>query len=179
MNPAPNHLQREPNQPTQSNTAKRFSTEAGQGAEPPETPHSSRARPPLVAASADGEFPTRIGLRLPFDDADAWRAAARARGMNLSDWLRSAVRIGAGAAAPMTGRRTPGRRQPDLSRRRYTQVDPALLFQLSQLGNSVNQIAHRLNGQYITGQPIDVLSSAESLKQIELAMQKILQAHLR
>jgi hypothetical protein len=99
--------------------------------------------------------------------------------MNLSDWLRSAVRIGAGAAAPMTGRRTPGRRQPDLSRRRYTQVDPALLFQLSQLGNSVNQIAHRLNGQYVAGLPVDVLNSANSLKQIELAMQKILQAHLR
>lgn len=129
----------------------------------------------------DEPLDDQVKVRLTATEAAAVRRAASRLGHpSLSDFLRACiVANGSSVRLELSGRASPRRRQPDLSKRRYTQVDPALLFQLSQLGNSVNQIAHRLNGQHLAGLAADVLSSAESLKQIELAMQKILQAHLR
>ncbi|MGO4605856.1 plasmid mobilization relaxosome protein MobC [Variovorax sp. 2RAF20] len=126
----------------------------------------------------DEPLDDQVKVRLTVTEGASVRRAAAASGGSLSDFLRACLTSG-GPDVRATGRPAPRRRQPDLSKRRYTQVDPALLFQLSQLGNSVNQIAHRLNAQYITGTPVDVLTSAKSLKQIELSMQEILHAHLR
>lgn len=139
---------------------------------------ATRPEPPALRAKEREPRETRIGLRLQPEDADAWRAAALTCGMNLSDWLRLAVRAGAGAVTPTSGRRTPDRHKPDLSKRRYTAVDPALLFQLSQAGNSLNQCAQRLNSQHVIGQAIDLLNAAQSLKRIDESLKAIRAEHL-
>ena len=179
-------MRTDPNERTQSNLDHPLalraggglgSTEARHGAALPDTlPRAPRAR--LAGTGEEGEFPTRVGLRLPADVAVEWRAAARVRGVSLSEFVRSGVAIAGAVAGPQTGRAAPGRRQPDLARRKYTNVDPELLNALARWGNSLNMIAHRLNSQNVAGTPLDVVSAAKSLKVIESAAQQILAEHL-
>jgi hypothetical protein len=119
-----------------------------------------------------------VKARLTATEAAEVRQAAAASGLSVSDFLRACL-VSGGPQVRATGRATPGRRRPDLSRRRYAQIDQDLLFQLSQAGNSLNQVAHRLNSQNVIGAPLDVVGAAHSLKQIELALAEIFQAHLK
>lgn len=70
---------------------------------------------------------SRIELRLTPDEKDAWENKAVALGINLSDLIRHAV----------DGTKPRNRKRID--------VDPALLRQLAQIGNNLNQLARWAN----------------------------------
>lgn len=72
---------------------------------------------------------TTTSLRLSPDELVAWKAAAEAEGMTLSDWVR--LRVGSA---------TPRRR-----RERAGQSSPEVLAALGRVGGNVNQIARALN----------------------------------
>lgn len=129
----------------------------------------------------DEPLDAQVKVRLTATEAAAVRRAASRLGHpSLSDFLRACI-VASDSSVRLqpSGRASPRRQLPDLSKRRYTQVQPALLFQLVQLGNSVNQISHRLNSQNIRGEAIDVLNAAQSLKKMEIALDEVLYTHLR
>lgn len=71
---------------------------------------------------------TTASVRLMPDELAAWRSAADAAGLSLSDWLRDRV----GRAAQRS--------------RRTAAADPALLAELARIGNNLNQLARLANG---------------------------------
>lgn len=81
----------------------------------------------------------RIGMRLPAEVADAWKAAAKAAGRSLSDWIRAQVAVG---GVVVTGKPSPARVP---KRRAEAQADPALVREVAKVGNNLNQVARKLN----------------------------------
>ncbi len=119
-----------------------------------------------------------VRVRLTATERHSVKAVALAAGLSTSDFLRLCLTTGGPQVqARPTGLPTPGKRRPDLSKRRYTKVSPELLFHLAQIGNLTNQVAALLNGQNYIGQPLDILSAARSLKSIEVGLKTILEAH--
>lgn len=70
---------------------------------------------------------SRLELRLASEVKTAWEEKAAASGMTLSDLIRHAVE----------GTKPPRRKRVD--------VDPALLRQIAQIGNNLNQLARWAN----------------------------------
>ena len=56
------------------------------------------------------------------------------------------------------------------SKRKYSAVDPTLLFEINAIGNNINQLSRRVN----EGQKFDVLIV---LKSIEQQLERLLDAH--
>ena len=83
----------------------------------------------------------RLSFRLPASVADAWRAAAQAADLSLSDWVRSQVSVGGGVT--VTTRKPSPRKIPKL--RTVVPVDPLLIRAVANAGNNLNQIARSLN----------------------------------
>lgn len=98
---------------------------------------------------------TTASLRLAPDELAAWRAAAKAEGLSLSDWLRSRVsRRGELAAEP---------------RRSARRADAELLRQLAAIGNNLNQLARVAN----QGRPMDRLALLAELSAIERELSRL------
>lgn len=70
---------------------------------------------------------SRVELRLTLDEKEGWERKASASGLSLSRFIRHAV----------GGVRS--------SRRSRVDVDPALLRQIAQIGNNLNQLARWAN----------------------------------
>lgn len=98
----------------------------------------------------------RLAFRLPPSVADRWRAAARAAGVSLSDWLRAQI-----DESQRTGIAPPGRR----TRRNYTPADPELLRQLAWIGNNINQLARRANATRAID-AVSILAELASLRSV-------------
>ncbi|MBU2750121.1 MobC family plasmid mobilization relaxosome protein [Acidithiobacillus thiooxidans] len=109
----------------------------------------------------------RLSFRLPAAVADAWRAAAQAAGLSLSDWVRSQVSVG--GEVPVTTRKPSPRKIPKL--RTVVPVDPLLVRAVANAGNNLNQIARSLNSR-----DVDVSASAilVMLVETERRLQEIL-----
>ena len=108
----------------------------------------------------------KINIRLPTHVRDAWRKSAEAAGMNLTDWIRSQVRLD-GMEPVVTHKPTPRRKIP---RRSYTRTDPELLRHIAKIGNNVNQIAKEVNRRENSIYGLRVL---ERLVSIERAIQAL------
>ena len=88
--------------------------------------------PALPEAKNRGE--TTITIRLPIALKHSLKAEAEARGLNLSDYLRSKL---SGETAPILRRPQP----------RISSIDRGLLVELSRIGTNLNQAVRRLNSQ--------------------------------
>jgi hypothetical protein len=108
----------------------------------------------------------RLAFRLPMSVAKAWRAAAAASGLSLSDWVRSQVLVD-GVGAVITNKPSP---QKVPKRREHVPVDPALVRAVASAGNNLNQIARRLN----RGESIGHADLFLMLVEIEKRLQEIL-----
>lgn len=99
---------------------------------------------------------SRLAFRLPEQVANDWRKQAGAAGISLSDWLRAKVDV-----AQTTGIAPPAKAP---KRRKYTPVDPALLFQVAQIGNNLNQIARHINSRNVSITSVHVLALLTSIR---------------
>lgn len=86
---------------------------------------------------------TKISLRLPHATRTSWIAAAKSAGLCLGDWVRMQIAVD-GVDQVVSKKPTP-RKKPDLAKRRFVPVDPALINQVARLGNNLNQIARSIN----------------------------------
>lgn len=113
-----------------------------------------------------GPFEARLTVRLPADDAQAWRAAAANAGLGVSDWLREAVASAAGVPGSTTGRG---------ARRLPAQVaDMRLLWLVSNLTSNLNQLARACNSSAARGEPVHLVQVLEQLRQIQTAAHQLL-----
>ena len=99
-----------------------------------------------------------VSARVPAEVADAWRAAAGAVGLAMSDWLRQAVDRD---AVRVVDYRRPA------PRRRFSLVDPALLAAIARVGNNLNQTAHVIHRDALIGQRVDALRCLNVLAEIQ------------
>ncbi len=112
--------------------------------EPTETPAAAGG------GGGGGRLGVRVTVRVPVGEAARWREQATAAGVSVSDWLRA--RAAADESPPVvTGRPTP-RKRPQ-GRSRFVPADPAVVEQLSRIGNNVNQLARWANTER---RPVDV-----------------------
>lgn len=113
------------------------------------------SRPPKPG----GPFDAHLTLRLPTEDRAAWRAAAAAANLGVSDWLRSQVAAAASVPGAFTGR---GAR-----RRQAAPVDARLLWLASNLASNTNQLARACNTAVATGAPFQLVQVLEELRRIQ------------
>ncbi|MBD3806839.1 MobC family plasmid mobilization relaxosome protein [Sulfuricurvum sp.] len=90
-----------------------------------------------------------------------WQKFAKSKGKPLSDIIKMIMR-GQELPADAPIKKTP--------KRKYTTVDPNLLFEINAIGNNLNQIARRVN----QGDKFDVLLL---LVAIEKKLERLLNAH--
>lgn len=86
---------------------------------------------------------SRLAFRVPKEVAEAWKRAAAASGLSLSDWIRQQVGTPE-ASAPVTGKGDPcaGRRR---SQRPWHPAEARIAHQVARIGNNLNQVARVLN----------------------------------
>ncbi len=108
----------------------------------------------------------RVGLRLPVETVAAWKAAAEASGLSLSDWVRGQVR--ADGIGPLVTRKPTPQRTP---RRPAVEADPALLRELARIGNNLNQIARSVH----RGEAWDRAALLLALAGIERELREVLE----
>ena len=95
-----------------------------------------------------------VPVRLPASLKARLKAEAAADGRtSISDVLRSYISL---EAVKPLGTSAPRRRIPKLLSS-VSGHDPALLREIASLGGNLNQIARRINGQALAGDPIDAL----------------------
>ncbi len=82
----------------------------------------------------------RIAFRLPEKVAEAWKAAAKASRLSLSDWVRMQVGTDKAPAVKM-GKPTPAKMP---KRRPAPEANPRLIREVAALGNNLNQISRWL-----------------------------------
>lgn len=117
-------------------------------------------------AKPGGPFEARLTVRLPTDDARAWRAAATEAGLGVSDWLRNAVARASAVPGAATGRGA--RRRPAQA------VDGRLLWLVSDLTSNVNQLARACNSSAARGEPILLVQVLGVLHQIQARSHELL-----
>lgn len=101
-------------------------------------------------------------VRLPADLAERLRAEAKAHGCTNSDVFRRYLALD--DAKPLNQPR-PVRAQKYTGR--VNHADPALMRQLAQIGNNLNQIAHRINASNLAGEPLSMVQILAALSSIE------------
>lgn len=89
----------------------------------------------------------RLEIRTTAEDKARWQAVAQSRGLSLLDLVRSVL---------------DGQRRSPRSQRAAPRVDPALLRELSRIGNNLNQLAH------VAQQQEPVAAAALLMRQIEI-----------
>lgn len=112
-----------------------------------------------------GPFEARLTVRLPTDDARAWRAAATDAGLGVSDWLRDAV--ARASAVPGAATRRGARRRP-------APADGRLLWLVSNLTSNVNQLARACTSSAARGEPIQLVQVLKVLHQIQTSSHELL-----
>jgi len=100
-----------------------------------------------------------VPVRLPTSVVMQLRAEAEAKGVSVSDVLRS--RVAHEAVKPL-GRPTPRKRPVAAAAPR---VDPALLRELAKIGNNLNQIGRWCNTVKDEGQAVQVLGVLVAIEQ--------------
>lgn len=107
-------------------------------------------------------------VRLPLDLAERLRAEAKAHGCTNSDVFRRYLTL---EDAKPLNRPRPVRAQ------KYTGVinhaDPALMRQLAQIGNNLNQVAHYINASNLASKPISLVEILVSLRSFERQLEAI------
>lgn len=83
---------------------------------------------------------SRLAFRVPKEVAEAWKRAAEASGLSLSDWIRQQVGTPE-ASAPVTGKSV-SRRRSDRPRH---PAETRIAHQIARIGNNLNQVARVLN----------------------------------
>ena len=111
-------------------------------------------------------FESRLTLRLPAADALAWREAASAAGLGLSDWLRQAVARSSSVPGAASGR--------GLRPRTAEPADGRLLRLLSNVSSSLNQLARASNAAIARGEPLELIQVLVALKSIQDAVYELL-----
>jgi len=114
-----------------------------------------------------------VPLRLPSSLVEQLRSRATAADCSVSDVLRSHLTLE--PAKPLAKRR-PTKREP----KRLGSVsgaDPALLRQLSGLGNSMNQVARAVNSGAVVGTPTECVQVLATLRSIDLKLASIEERH--
>ena len=111
-----------------------------------------------------------VSARVPAEIADAWRAAAGAAGLAMSDWLRQSVDDG---AVRVVDYRRPA------PRRRFAPVDPTLLAAIGRAGNNLNQTARAIHRDALFGQRVDALRCLKVLAEIQCELSAIAQVRAK
>lgn len=107
-------------------------------------------------------------VRLPLDLAERLRAEAQAHGCTNSDVFRRYLSLE--DAKPLNQPR-PVRAQ------KYTghvnHADPALMRQLAQIGNNLNQLAHGVNASNLANEPLSLVQILATLRSIERQLEAL------
>ena len=104
-----------------------------------------------------------VRIRVTESEKLVWNHAAKAAGVTLSNYIRELMNV------------TPVNRDPKETRtaKNYYPVDPDLVFQVSKIGNNLNQIARAVNR---TGSDYSV-EILEKLLIIERMIKQVQDAH--
>jgi len=102
-----------------------------------------------------------VSTRVPETVANEWRAAANAKGLSFSDWLRQAVD---GERIKLSRKPTPRKRPAPVA---PSGADPILLGQLVAIGNAIYEIARAAKARVAAGAPFLVIELLIMLSVIE------------
>jgi len=96
----------------------------------------------------------RITIRVPVATHSRWQAAAEKRGLSLADFVRHQVSCN-GESPDLSKRPTPAKIPQRLP---AVVADPALLRELSRIGNNLNQIARFTNTHADTMEAVEIIA---------------------
>ena len=112
--------------------------------------------------SKNGEPTKLFTMKVKESELEKFHQFAKSRGKPLSEIIKTLLRN-----QPLP-EAVPKKNTP---KRKYTEVDPKLIFQLSAIGNNLNQIARRLNsGEKVKVLPV-LLSMEQELERLRNAHQ--------